>query len=254
MADGKRLSVSGAPPKIPVATPNIGVVNTVPLETALVGCIGARIRVTTTLNQTFEGTLFTADPITNLIAINTTPPPPTPTSASTSAQPGDYVIIPISKLQNFQLVALAATDGGAAGAKNGTIPSTFEAALPSVRSIDMKALKAREKAAVEKELANERNRGKGVGQEAQDIYDALKRTLPVRWYEQSIIVSEAVMISPPYTVDDCKAAQKETNALQRVKKVLEMERKKLAERSNTTTGGANTPTTPAAAPAVRKGG
>ncbi|KAI9843842.1 MAG: hypothetical protein M1837_006103 [Sclerophora amabilis] len=252
MADGKRLS--GGIPKIPVATPNIGgVVNTVPLETALVGCIGARIRVTTTLNQSLEGTLFTADPLTNLIAINTAPPPPTPVSASTALQPGDYYIIPVSKLQSFQLVALAPELGGKPGAT-----SSFENALPAVRNLDMKALKARERAAVEAELTKERNRGKGVPQEAQDIFDALSRTLPVRWHEQSIIVSEAVVISPPYSVEDCKAAQKESNALQRVKKVLEMEKKKLADRNNglARNAGGNNSSNPSATTtqSMRKGG
>ena len=44
MADGKRTPGGvGAAQKIAVATPNIGgAVNTVPLDVALAGCVGAR--------------------------------------------------------------------------------------------------------------------------------------------------------------------------------------------------------------------
>ena len=124
----------------------------------------------TALNIPLEGTLFVADPITNLIAINTASPPPTPISATSSAQPGDYHILPIASLQSFQLLSLAPEAVGSAGS------TTFDAALPSIRSLDMRALKARERAAVDKEIRRERARGKGVGREAQEIYDALSRT------------------------------------------------------------------------------
>ncbi|KAI9824875.1 MAG: hypothetical protein M1832_001480 [Thelocarpon impressellum] len=229
MADGKRAAGGG--PKIAVATPNIGGGSTagatVSLEAALVGCVGARIRVTTTLSQTLEGTLFTADPLTNLIAINTAPPPPTPATATTPLQPGDYHIIPIAALQSFQLLSLAPDAASA----------SFESAVPALKPIDMKAARARERAAVEKELRKERARGRGVGREAQEIYDALSRTLPVRWHEQSIIVLDVVMIAPPYTVETCQAAAKDAHPLQRVRKVLEMEKKKLADRSRPAGGG-----------------
>ena len=50
--------------------------------------------------------------------------------------------------------------------------------------------------------------------------DACSNRLPVRWHEQSIVVNDAVMIPPPYGVDDCQAAAKDASALQRVKKVV----------------------------------
>lgn len=214
------------------------------------------IRVTTTLNTTFEGTLFTADPLTNLIAINTAPIPPTPSSASTSPQPGDYQVIPISKLQSFQLLALApevisATQDG------GVI--SFENAVPEIKPVDWAAIQRRERAAIERVLKKERARGRGVSKEAQSIYDALSRTyvmcminlhllhrsslvvfaagfrlssvtnrlsrcyrLPVRWQNQSIIVLEVVVIEPPYGPENCRATNKDPTALQRVKKVVRL--------------------------------
>jgi hypothetical protein len=50
-------------------------------------------------SQTYEGTLFTACPVLNLVAINIRP-----TQGSDS---GDYHIIPVSRIQNFQITAVA---------------------------------------------------------------------------------------------------------------------------------------------------
>jgi len=109
------------------------------------------IKLTTTAphSQTYEGTLFTACPVLNLVAINTRP-----TAASDS---GDYHIIPISRVQNFQITSLASQQ-----------PST----LPPV---DTKRLKDRENARIAQLKDQAADRGKGVSKEAQAIYDALKR-------------------------------------------------------------------------------
>jgi hypothetical protein len=63
--------------------------------------------------------------------------------------------------------------------------------------------------------------GKNVTREAQDIFDALERTLPTRWDGVNIIVSDAVMIVPPYRSEDCKAGTgAATQSLGRVKIVV----------------------------------
>lgn len=143
---------------------------------------GHSIRLTTVLQTTLEGTLFTADPLTNLIAITTTPPPPTPASASQSPLPGDYRIIPISKLQSFQLLALAPESSSSSSATTTAVSSSAAqdlgqpGASTGLKKIDWNALRSRERMAVDKELKKERSRGQGVGKEAQDIFDALSRT------------------------------------------------------------------------------
>lgn len=108
-----------------------------------------------------EGTLFTACPILNVIAINTRNPPPNPTS-SVANQPGDYHLIPISKIHNFQIVSLAAESG-------------FADAQPGIGPVDTKRLKDRLDARVAKLKEEEKSRGKGVTREAQAIFDAFKR-------------------------------------------------------------------------------
>ena len=63
-----------------------------------------------------------------------------------------------------------------------------------------------------------------MGREAQDIFDALSRTLPTRWDGTSIIVLDAVVIASPYRPDDCRGgAGAPTGTLARVKKVVSPE-------------------------------
>ncbi|RJE20316.1 Anticodon-binding domain protein [Aspergillus sclerotialis] len=94
--------------------------------------------------------------------------------------------------------------------------------------------------------------------------------MPARWDKSNIVVADAVSIAPPYHVDDCRPlVEGDVAALSRVRKVLEMERKKIELRTASATfgssgpfaksaaagagreRGANNPTPP---PAQRKGG
>lgn len=184
--------------------------------------ISCSVRITTAPPSaaTLEGILFTACPITNLVAINTSTPPPTPITASNAsqAQAGDYHIIPVSRIQSFQLLSLAPSSSSSDG------PS-FTDAYPSLHALDVRALKAREASAVAKLQEREARRGKGVSREAQDIFDAFSRTMPARWDGQSIVVADAVVISKPYTVDNCRAlVAGDIAALTRVRKVVRIHR------------------------------
>ncbi len=131
-----------------------------------------RVRLSTSLpnSSVLEGTLFTACPITNLVAINTAPPPPNPSSALAN-QPGDYHIVPVSRIQSFQLLALPQDTARADGSSTG-----FDGVVPSIGRVDTKALEAREQAAIRKMKERDAARGRGVGREAQEIFDALART------------------------------------------------------------------------------
>lgn len=226
------------------------------------------VRITTAApaTSTIEGMLFTACPMTNLVAINTSPSPLS--GDAKQAQSGDYHIIPISRIQNFQLLALPS---------NSSESPSFTDALPSIQALDARALKQREAKAIGEALDREARRGKGVTREAQDIFDAFSRTMPAHWHGQNIVVADAVTIAPPYRVDDCRPlVEGDTAALARVRKVvstigffvwiaqflnagtnnlrqLEMERKKIELRNASATIG-STSTFARNAGDQRKGG
>ena len=165
-------------------------------------------------STSLEGTLFTACPITNLVAINTKPNL-NPSDAK-QAQAGDYHIIPVSRIQNFQIISLPS-----ASSNNSENPPSFADAVPPVQALDIRALKNREATVIGKVLEGEARRGKGVTQEAQDLFDAFSRTMPAHWDKTSIVVADAVTIAAPYRVDDCRPlVAGDTAALNRVRKVV----------------------------------
>jgi hypothetical protein len=49
----------------------------------------------------------------------------------------------------------------------------------------------------------------------------LEYSLPTRWHDTDIIVNDAVIISKPYGLDNCKAPASKQQSIPHVKKVLE---------------------------------
>lgn len=126
------------------------------------------VKITTVapLNQTHEGTVYTADPMSNTVVINTRIPK-TGTTSNASTQPGDYRMINVSAIQSFQVLSLApGTEGG---------DGSFATAQPPIGPVDIKRLKERERARIDQLKEAERNRGRGVTKEAQAIFDSFKR-------------------------------------------------------------------------------
>ncbi|CAN0925589.1 Protein LSM12 [Linum grandiflorum] len=94
--------------------------------------------------------------------------------------------------------------------------------------IDLQGLQAREELALRQAEADAQRIGVGVTAEAQGIYDALSKTLPVRWDKTSIVVMNEVRVSSPYLADNVTGGTAAAN--DRVKKVLELERRRLQTR------------------------
>ncbi|KAL6707774.1 hypothetical protein ACN47E_003674 [Coniothyrium glycines] len=242
MADSKRNSIAGK-----IATPNLKPASgsnkdVGDADSMLYKAVGARIKLTTAPNNTvLEGTLFTACNVTNAIAINTAPAPPNP-SAPLSSQPGDYHIIPFAHILSFEIVGpgerAVDTTGG------------FDGALPSIAKVDMAAAHAREEQTIREMKKKDAQKGKGVSKEAQELFDAISRTLPTRWADTQIVVSDSVLIQAPYHLDSIRAPADKAQAENHVRKIVE----RFYQRKNgATTGGATR--APVAMPiAPRKGG
>ncbi|XP_050276811.1 uncharacterized protein LOC126718575 [Quercus robur] len=91
--------------------------------------------------------------------------------------------------------------------------------------LDLNSLQAREESAIRQAEADAERRGVGVTSEAQNIFDALSKTLPVRWDKTVIVVMNAVRVSSPYLPESVSGGTPAAN--DRVKKVLEFVRKRL---------------------------
>uniref|UniRef100_A0A7N0TEX8 AD domain-containing protein n=1 Tax=Kalanchoe fedtschenkoi TaxID=63787 RepID=A0A7N0TEX8_KALFE len=96
--------------------------------------------------------------------------------------------------------------------------------------VDMNSVLAREEAAVRQAEAEAERIGVGVSAEAQNLFDALSKTLPVRWDKTAIVVMNEVRVSSPYLPESVTGGTASAN--ERVRKVLEFERKRLLTRGS----------------------
>ncbi|KAM7251972.1 hypothetical protein ACFE04_023855 [Oxalis oulophora] len=94
--------------------------------------------------------------------------------------------------------------------------------------LDLASLQAREDLAIRQAEADAERIGVGVTTEAQGIFDALSKTLPVRWDKTVIVVMNEVRVCSPYLPESVSGGTAAAN--ERVKKVLELERRRLLTR------------------------
>ncbi|KAL4185444.1 hypothetical protein AMTRI_Chr10g5980 [Amborella trichopoda] len=96
-------------------------------------------------------------------------------------------------------------------------------------SIDLNSLQAREESAIRQAEIEAERIGIGVTSEAQSLFDALSKTLPVCWDKTVIVVMKEVRVGSPYLPENVRGGTPAAN--ERVKKVLELERKRLQSRN-----------------------
>ncbi|KAL0056118.1 hypothetical protein WJX82_007910 [Trebouxia sp. C0006] len=99
------------------------------------------------------------------------------------------------------------------------------APLPTV---DAQRCKDREAKALQAAQAEAAKTGVGVSNEAQQVFDALSKTMPCHWKQQNIVILNEVELSPPYGLDNCSTENSHNvTTLERVKKVLTAERRRI---------------------------
>ncbi|XP_008793834.1 uncharacterized protein LOC120106397 [Phoenix dactylifera] len=169
-------------------------------EEFAMGCI---LAIKTTLGDEFEGQIITYDRPSNILVLQ-----------EGTTEPGarrNIRLLKANYIKDFTLVG------------RGEDPLD-----PKKCFIDLAAIQAREEAALRQaEIVAERI-GVGVTAEAQSIFDALSKTLPVHWDKTVIVVMNEVRVCSPYLPDNVNGGTPAAN--ERVKKVLEFERKRLQAR------------------------
>ncbi|KAH9623308.1 hypothetical protein KSS87_000445 [Heliosperma pusillum] len=84
--------------------------------------------------------------------------------------------------------------------------------------LDLSSLQAKEEAAIRQAEMEAERIGVGVTIEAQSIFDALSKTLPVRWDKTVIVVMDQVRVSSPYLPESVTGGTPAAN--ERVRKVV----------------------------------
>lgn len=165
--------------------------------------VGCRLNIKTTLGDEFEGEVITYDKISNMVVLQE------------SAGNGPRRNLRFLKANYIKDFTLLSQEEDPLDLKN-----TY---------IDMATIQAREEAAMRQAEAEAERIGIGVTPEAQNIFDALSKTHPVRWEKTTIVVMNEVRVSSPYLPENVSGGAPVAN--DRVKKVLENERKRLQVRN-----------------------
>ncbi|KPI39375.1 uncharacterized protein AB675_5220 [Cyphellophora attinorum] len=158
-------------------------------DSALYNAIGARVTVTTSAIPRIEGTIYTADPMTSLLILETSSSPNTAiTPQSLTAPPGNYRLIPISQITSFTILS-----SGPANTSSSQIPTPAP-------QIDTAAATARLNTAIANaQAALSRQGPRGTSRRDQALFDALARTHPARWEGNSMVISDSFLIEKPYS-------------------------------------------------------
>ncbi|KAI8142079.1 anticodon-binding domain-containing protein [Fennellomyces sp. T-0311] len=165
--------------------------------------VGRQIKIKTASNEEIQGRIYTYDRMTNCLALDCSP------NSQHSRKGLAFRIIKVSHIKE-----VLSNEEGIADY------------LP-INYVHVDRLEQRESSGVKNMRQRVAKMGVGVTKEAQDIFDALSKTLPCRWSNDTIVVLDEVLIEPPYGIDNCKANASSAASLARVKKVLEGERKRL---------------------------
>lgn len=219
---------SGSPANVPTST-----ASQFPQPSSLDWLLGVEVKVTTILDDVVTGTVFSYCTMTETMTLMKD-------AASGSKDLKSFRILKMSFIRSIaaskKAPSMSTTEeddisSPVEGAKetgssnNNSKQGPYSKAYPFIVPVQLQNVIQKENNAIKATNKQLAHRGVGVSAEAQEIFDALVRTLPCRWDAQKIVVMDEIRIEPPYTADSCRGPA--NAALARVKKVLEGERKRL---------------------------
>jgi len=163
--------------------------------------IGGKVRIKTSLGEDVSGEIFSYDSATNCVVLVQ--------ESAHSTLKKSYRILKVNFVKEIEYFG-----------KSESAEPDLELPLVNIARIRAK------EASVLRNLRDEASRiGVGVSKEAQEIFNSLAKTLPCRWKDDSIVVFDEIIIKNPYQVSNCAGG--DPVMLDRVKKVLEGERRRL---------------------------
>ncbi|XWS68959.1 hypothetical protein CRYUN_Cryun04dG0138300 [Craigia yunnanensis] len=156
-------------------------------EELAVGCF---LSIKTTLGDEFEGQIITFDRLSNILVLQ-----------EKSGPRRNIRLLKANYIKEFSLL------------RQDEDPLDVKKCF-----LDLISLQAREDSALRQAEADSERFGVGVTSEAQNLFDALCKTLPVRWDKTVIVVMNEVRVSSPYLPDSVSGGTPAAN--ERVKKVV----------------------------------
>ncbi|KAK9447261.1 anticodon-binding domain-containing protein [Limtongia smithiae] len=193
--------------------------------------IGLKVRVTTTLDNVIVGRVFAYCGITNSLAVIEEGEDTTAAAVNASGRKGSvnasvrsFRIIKTSFIKDIAVLERpVASDDAEPGPASG---NAFAKAQPAIGPVNLGGVAHKLEVASRAAGQVAASKGVGVSKEAQELFDAVSKTLPSRWAGKAIVVLDEVTIEPPYTPESCRA-RPDSQALAHVRKVVDRERKRL---------------------------
>ncbi|XWS22558.1 hypothetical protein CRYUN_Cryun29cG0046600 [Craigia yunnanensis] len=164
--------------------------------------VGCFLSIKTTLGDEFEGQIISFDRLSNILVLQ---------EGSKSGPRRNIRLLKANYIKEFSLL------------RQDEDPLDVKKCF-----LDLTSLQAREDSAIRKAEADSERFGVGVTSEAQNLFDSLSKTLPVRWDKTVIVVMNEVRVRSPYLPECVSGGTPAAN--ERVKKVLELERKRMQTR------------------------
>eukprot|EP01061_Rhynchopus_euleeides_P047623 TRINITY_DN9648_c0_g1_i2.p1 TRINITY_DN9648_c0_g1~~TRINITY_DN9648_c0_g1_i2.p1 ORF type:complete len:191 (+),score=53.20 TRINITY_DN9648_c0_g1_i2:243-815(+) len=178
--------------------------------------IGQKVSLKTTVGETHDGVIFGFDQQQNSLAL-----------FENLRNSGN-------SRQSFRIFNLSYVAQVTPASKDGERAENFpEHFLPGAELPKINTDKLKDKADQEREKRRDAM-GENVSIEAQDVFDAISRTLGSRWEKSTIIIMDVVSLSEPYgpeNLSHTETAKQRENAAKltsdQVKKILEDRQRKM---------------------------
>lgn len=164
--------------------------------------VGAKVRVLTDAQESFEGVIFTLDPVANFLVLGTTLEQDTCRELVFSQLDGIELM---SKVDTLLFHTIEEQDGAKSRTRIFQLealekvevlepaPAGLQLTLPAISEEELQRVEQRNKGLAEKALASI---GQGVTGEAQAIFDALNKTYVVvaKWTAEGVTISDRVLL------------------------------------------------------------
>jgi len=167
--------------------------------------VGVKVKIKTTLGEEIDGEIYCVDNMANCLVLQEN-------IANTTKS--NYRIIKTSIIKDVQCLAPASEE-------------VLQSIDFPLYYVNLERVKQREEAAIRAAMQEASRVNMGVSNDAQELFNALGKTLPCRWEGETMVIFDTVRISPPYDSDSCRASSGNSSSLAHVLKVLDGERKRL---------------------------